>query len=149
MQCYTLKENFIFSSQINIEYKNSELSESNEAILLVTINALYIFKKTEQIKNDEFLEDKLLLKCLHDDIYIKEFINEKNEIKYESYVDPNLEFSIKIEDSLAKEYIKILALFEGWKLAVRLEKEKNDIKEKNNKKEIGKNTYPKSFFYFK
>ena len=148
MQCYTLKENFIFSSQINIEYKNSELSESNEAILLVTINALYIFKKTEQIKNDEFLEDKLLLKCLHDDIYIKEFINEKNEIKYESYVDPNLEFSIKIEDSLAKEYIKILALFEGWKLAVRLEKEKNDIKEKNNKKEIGKNTYPKSFFLF-
>ena len=165
MQCLTLKENFIFTCQINIEFINSELSESIEATLLTTINALYIFKKTETNKNDEFLEDKLLLKCLHDDIYIEEFSNEKNEIKYTSINDSNLKFTIKIEHQSAKEFIKILALFEGWKLAVKIindkEKEKNKDKNKNknkeqniekeigsNKKEQQKDLYPKSFFLF-
>ena len=158
MQCLTLKENFIFTCQINIEFINSELSESIEATLLTTINALYIFKKTETNKNDEFLEDKLLLKCLHDDIYVEEFANEKNEIKYTSIKDPNLKFSIKIEHQSAKEFIKILALFEGWKLAVKIivdnNKEQNDKKDKkdkeivSNKKEQQKVLYPKSFFLF-
>ena len=153
MQCLTLKENFIFTCQINIEFINSELSETIEATLLTTINALYIFKKTETNKNDEFLEDKLLLKCLHDDIYIEEFANEKNEIKYASIKDPNLKFSIKIEHQSAKEFIKILALFEGWKLAVKLLLDNN--REKNADKEIGsykkeqqRDLYPKSFFLF-
>ena len=133
---------------------NSELSESIEATLLTTINALYIFKKNDTNKNDEFLEDKLLLKCLHDDIYVEEFVNEKNEIKYSSTKDPNLKFSIKIEHQSAKEYIKILALFEGWKLSVKLLKENNKQEQNinndivSNKKDLQKDLYPKSFFLF-
>ena len=129
MQCLTLKENFIFSSQIklNIEHNNSESSETVDSILLTTINALYMFKKNDSNKSDEFLENKLLLKCLHDDIYVEKFKNDSNEIKYTSDGKNDLKFSIKIEHPLAKEYVKILALFEGWKLA-----EKNAVENKMN-----------------
>ena len=167
MQCLTLKENFIFSSQIklNIEHNNSESSETVDSILLTTINALYMFKKNDSNKSDEFLENKLLLKCLHDDIYVEKFKNDSNEIKYTSDGKNDLKFSIKIEHPLAKEYVKILALFEGWKLA-----EKNAVENKMNynykdnydqdnenieiksakksNKGIPKELFPKRFFLF-
>ena len=133
MQCLTLKENFIFTAQIklNIERRNLESSESIDSILLTTINALYIFKKTDQNKPDDFLENKLLLKYQHEEIYVEKFTNENNEIKYKPIdEDSDVKFSFKIEHPLAKEYIKILALFEGWKLAM-----KNAIENENEYKE--------------
>ena len=129
MQCLTLKENFIFTSQIKltIDRINSESTENVDAILLTTIDALYFFKK-DQNKSDEFLENKLLLKCKHDQIYIEKYINDGNEIKYSSiFQNIDLKFSFKMEHPLAKEYVKILALFEGWKLAI-----------KENEEEVGK-----------
>ena len=171
MQCLTLKENFLFTSQIklNIDRRNSELSETIDSTLLTTINALYIFKKND-VKNDEFLENKLLLKCKHEDIYVEKFTNEFNEIKYTSINEnSDLKFSIKLEDPLAKEYVKILALFEGWKLAVSYTKnikvrnysksviintnnnDKNDNESKSpkkTKKNNQKEPYPKSFILF-
>ena len=125
MQCLTLKENFIFSSQIklNIEHNNSESSETVDSIMLTTINALYMFKKNDSNKSEEFLENKLLLKCFHDDIYVEKFKNDSNEIKYTYDKKADLKFTIKIEHPLAKEYVKILALFEGWKLAEKNAKE--------------------------
>ena len=124
MQCLTLKENFIFTCQIKyrLEPKNSELMDNIDSILLITIKAIYIFetsqKKGDQNKPDDYLENKLILKCLHDDVYIEKYANEMNEIKYCSE-NPHLKFIIKLETPLAKEYIKILALFEGWKIAVK------------------------------
>ena len=118
MQCLTLKENFIFSCPIKLNTKpnDSESSKIIDANLLVTINALYIFLKTEA-KSDEFLEQKLKLKHNHSKIYVESFKNESNEINYCCIDKKESKFSLKIEHPLAKEYIKILALFEGWKLA--------------------------------
>ena len=99
MQCLTLKENFIFTAQIklNIERKNSDSSESIDSILLTTINALYIFKKTDQNKPDDFLENKLLLKFQHEEIYVEKYTNENNEIKYKLInEDSDIKFSFKI-----------------------------------------------------
>ena len=166
MQCLTLKENFIFTAQIklNIERKNSDSSESIDSILLTTINALYIFKKTDQNKPDDFLENKLLLKFQHEEIYVEKYTNENNEIKYKLInEDSDIKFSFKIEHPLAKEYIKILALFEGWKLAMKnaIEKEKkeNEMKKniqndnenielKSNKKSNEDKLYPKPIYLF-
>ena len=128
MQCLTLKENFIFTSQVKltIDRENAEILENIDSVLLVTINALYLFKKIDQNKNDDFLENKLLLKYLHKDIYVEKFSNETNQINYISIKKKEkpeeVKFSIKIEHPSAKEYIKILALFEGWKLAVKSSK---------------------------
>ena len=168
MQCLTLKENFIFTSQVKstIDRPGKEVLENVESVLLVTINAIYIFKKIDQNKNDDFLENKLLLKCLHDDIYVEKFINESNQINYASAkYNVELKFSIKIEHTLAKEYVKILALFEGWKLAVKsskvikvdgifkvnFENENENVENKSNMKSskgFGFESHPKSFFLF-
>ena len=141
MQCLTLKENFIFSCQVkfHLERKNSDLSDTQDALLLITIKAIYIFdpsiKKTEQNKEDDYLEKRLLLKCSHDEVYIKKFTNEINEVKYtSSNEDSDLRFIIKLDTPLAKEYIKILALFEAWKLAVKAAK---DAREAFNLKDVG------------
>ena len=141
MQCLTLKENFIFTCQIKyrLDRKNSELTDTIDSILLITIKAIYIFepslKKSEQNKPEDYLENKLILKCLHDDVYIEKFQNEINEVKYcASNELSHLKFVIKLETPLAKEYVKILALFEGWKLAVKNAKEN---KETINIKEAG------------
>ena len=141
MQCLILKENFIFTCQIKyrLDKKNSELTDTIDAILLITIKAIYIFeptqKKSDQNKPEDYLENKLILKCLHDDVYIEKFTNEINEVKYRSCADDSdLKFAIKLETTYAKEYIKILALFEGWKLAVKTSKES---REPFNLKDVG------------
>ena len=141
MQCLTLKENFIFSCPIKFRLgrKNSDLSDTQDSLLLITIKALYIFeqslKKIDQNKSEDYLENKLILKCLHNEIYIKKFTNEINEVIYtSSNEEADLKFVIKLETPLAKEYIKILALFEAWKVAVKVSKEE---KEPFNLKEVG------------
>ena len=133
MQCLTLKENFIFTCQVKFrsDRKNSELGDYMDSIMLITIKAIYIFepnsKRNEQNKSDNFLEKKLIMKCLHDEVYVEKFANELNEITYKSInEDLDLKFVIKLESTLAKEYVKILALFEGWKLAVKTVKEARD-----------------------
>ena len=132
MQCLTLKENFIFTCQIKyrLDRKNSELSDTIDSILLITIKAIYIFepslKKNDQNNKDDFLENKLIFKCFHDQVYIEKFTNEINEVKYVSANnDSDNNFVIKLETPLAKEYIKILALFEGWKLANKISNDSN------------------------
>ena len=163
MQCLTLKENFIFSCPIKLNTKpnDSESSKIIDANLLVTINALYIFLKTEA-KSDEFLEQKLKLKHNHSKIYVESFKNESNEINYCCIDKKESKFSLKIEHPLAKEYIKILALFEGWKLAEKNAEEENrkrtlrefvdkEVDSKNWKKgneENAKEFYPKRFLLF-
>ena len=134
MQCLTLKENFIFTCQIKyrLDQKNSELTDNTDSILLITIKAIYIFEPTSKNKPDDFLENKLILKCLHENVYIEKYSNEINEIKYISE-DPHLKFIIKLETPLAKEYIKILSLFEGWKIAV---KKATELKDPLNLKEV-------------
>ena len=77
--------------------------------------------------------------------------------------DSDIKFSFKIEHPLAKEYIKILALFEGWKLAMKnaIEKEKKEnemrkniqndnenIELKSNKKSNEDKLYPKPIYLF-
>ena len=133
MQCLTLKENFIFTCQVKFrsDKKNLELGDYNDSIMLITIKAIYIFdsnsKKSEQNKSENFLEKKLIMKCLHDEVYVEKFSNEMNEITYRSInEDSDLKFTIKLESTQAKEYIQILALFEGWKLAVKAVKEARD-----------------------
>ena len=138
MQCLTLKEKFIFTCPIKyrLDEKNSDLSDTYDSILLITIKAIYIFeptiKKNDQNKQDDFLENKLIFKCEHRKVYIEKFTNETNEVKYvptpsNEVSDSNdnknnnknkkndiiYSFVIKLETPLAKEYIKILALFEG------------------------------------
>ena len=150
MQCLILKENFIFTCPIKHHFEsiNSEAVEITDSILLVTINAIYIFaptlKRSEQNNEEDYLEKKLLLKFLHEDAYIDKFTNDINEVKYtvsiryedenkdkhkKKYKDKNesksekkytVNLIIKLETPLAKEYIKILALFEAWKLAIKV-----------------------------
>ena len=141
MQCLTLKENFIFTCQVKFrsDRKNSELGDYMDSIMLVTIKAIYIFepntKRSDQNKSDNYLEKKLLMKCLHDEVYVEKFSNEFNEITYKSInEDSDLKFVIKLEATQAKEYVKILALFEGWKLAVKSVKE---AREPFNLKDVG------------
>ena len=170
MQSLTLKENFIFTCSVEYhqERKNSDSGEK-KSILLMTIKAIYIFDKKQE-DQVVFLEDKLLLKCLHDDIYIESYDNDKNEVifretkeakkqreaeeakknskskkkkKGESKEQPDLRFVIKFLDTqTAKEYIKILALFEGWKLAVKSAKKSAEpitIREIGNDNDNDKN----------
>ena len=132
MQCLTLKENFIFTCPIkhHFERKNSETLEISDSILLITIKAIYIFeptlKRSDQNKPEDYLENKLLFKCLHDEVYIDKFTNEMNEVKYVSVTEETDNLVIKLETPLAKEYIKILALFESWKLAIKITKESKE-----------------------
>ena len=141
MQCLTLKENFIFTCQVKFrsDRKNSELGDYMDSIMLVTIKAIYVFepntKRSDQNKSDNYLEKKLIMKCLHDEVYVEKFSNEFNEITYKSInEDSDLKFVIKLESTQAKEYVKILALFEGWKLAVKSVKE---AREPFNLKDVG------------
>ena len=140
MQCLTLKENFILTCLVRYrpDRKNPEITDNIESILLIKIKAIYIFdiKKGDQNKKEDFIEDKLLLKALHNQVYIEKFTNEINEVKYASTNEENsdLNFVIKLETPLAKEYIKILALFEAWKLAEKMSK---DSKEPFNLKDVG------------
>ena len=189
MQCLTLKENFIFTCSVEYhqERKNIDSGEK-KSILLMTIKAIYIFDKKQE-DQVVFLEDKLLLKCLHDDIYIESYDNDKNEVifretkeakkqreaeeakknpkskkkkKGESKEQPDLRFVIKFLDTqTAKEYIKILALFEGWKLAVKSAKKSTEpitIREigndndknqrRNTKNYIINDTFPNIIYLF-
>ena len=163
MQCLILKENFIFTCPIKHHFEsiNSEAVEITDSILLVTINAIYIFaptlKRSEQNNEEDYLEKKLLFKFLHEDAYIDKFTNDINEVKYIvsiKYEDENkdknkkknknkyesrsekkymVSLVMKLETPLAKEYIKILALFEAWKLAIKVTKPSNEtIKEIGN-----------------
>ena len=167
MQCLSLKENFIFSSNIKLtkhKENSEEAGEAQESILLTTINGLYIFKNesNKNDKNDEFLENKLLLKCKHEDIYVEKFINE-NELMYAigcKRKDDDYKFTIKLEHPhFSKEYIKILVLFEAWKTAIKFIKNiklvlikmikmiKMIKKKKILRLELG--NYLKNFIYFK
>ena len=167
MQCLSLKENFIFSSNIKLtkhKENSEEAGEAQESILLTTINGLYIFKNesNKNDKNDEFLENKLLLKCKHEDIYVEKFINE-NELMYAigcKRKDDDYKFTIKLEHPhFSKEYIKILVLFEAWKTAIKynykeyktsINKDDKDDKDDKEKKNIetGTRELPEKFYLF-
>ena len=129
MQCLILNEKFIFSSFITM--KPEEKYKTNKKTLLISVNALYIFDKELPsellIKEEEkdFLENTLLLKYFHEEIFISNYND--NSIKYKLTSNNNEEFTIKFPNNQinTKEFIKILIIFEGWKISCNLYMKQN------------------------
>ena len=125
--------------------KPEEKYKSNKKTLLISINALYIFDKELPsellIKEEEkdFLENTLLLKYFHEEIFISNYND--NSIKYK-LTSNNEEFTIKFPNNQinAKEFIKILIIFEGWKISCNLY-----MKQNTEEFEIKKNMKDDSF----
>ena len=79
MQCLSLKENFIFSSNIKLtkhKENSEEAGEAQESILLTTINGLYIFKN-ESNKNDKKKVYKISPNVVNEQYYGNNFIEKE------------------------------------------------------------------------
>ena len=140
MECLTLNEHLIFSSNITASFNGAE---SFEAMLLLSIEALYFFeKKNNQLKEGpDILESHLLFKFKHEEICLKNILSNDDSIEYyilKKFDDFFPEFFLKFSNQpKGKDYVKILILFEGWKFAL------NSIKRLlyNNKNEINSEDY--------